>query len=195
MLRVGGVIPDSQIYGPGTRYTIWVQGCSIRCKGCWNKEYWFDKAGELMTIQSLSQEINSLFKSRQIEGVTILGGEPLDQAASLKKFLIVLKNHSIPVLLYTGYESEEIKQNKIKQDCVNLADVVILGRYEEINRSIYLRWRGSSNQKILINNPEFDWMQNPEEQNEVEIHLEEDGTITILGYPEMEFFREMELFE
>ena len=76
---IGHRTKQSSIYGPGLRYVIWTQGCTLACEGCWNKQFW-PTGGESVTVDELFEDIRT---TKGIEGITILGGEPLQQEATL----------------------------------------------------------------------------------------------------------------
>ena len=76
LLRVHRILYKTKVEGPGTRCCIWVQGCSIHCKGCGNKETWSFDGGQLIDTDKIYNIISS---SKEIEGVTFLGGEPFEQ--------------------------------------------------------------------------------------------------------------------
>ena len=180
------IIPESYIYGPGKRFVIWVQGCSLHCKGCWNKDLWDFNTGDLYHVDQIMTQINSI---SDLEGITLLGGEPLDQALDVLSLIKKVKQHSLSVLLYTGYEFEEIDSDPVKKQIFNLSDIVISGRYIQELRDLSLKWRGSSNQVITLNNNDIDFID--ERLNQVEIHYSNDGGIKIIGYPDNKFINEM----
>ena len=180
---VHDIIPASSIYGPGDRWVLWVQGCTLGCKGCWNVNTWTSKTGSIRSVDSLVEEFEQSQDS--IEGITILGGEPLQQAEGTLELIKRAKQLNLTVMLYTGYEEKEY--DSIMQECHDLSDLVIGGRYVESLRDPGLRWRGSTNQNIIsptgrYNPDEF------EEWEEVEIIIDHDsGQITITGYPDEDF--------
>lgn len=116
------------------------------------------------------------------DGVTILGGEPLEQSDNLLWLLNQLKKSSIHIMLYTGYEMNEISSEKKYQEICNMADILIPGRYHENERDIYLKWRGSRNQKIISKNNRV--VEDDELNNEIEIVIDENGKLCCLGYPD-----------
>jgi anaerobic ribonucleoside-triphosphate reductase activating protein len=175
-MRVACVIESSKIYGPGPRTALWLQGCSIRCENCWNDELWSFEGGNEMSSSNLIHTVHHNGDG----GFTLLGGEPLDQAPSVHKFILEVQAQGLDVVLYTGYELEEL--SKIQQKCVAAADIVIHGRYKHELRSVNLLWRGSTNQEILINNSKFKTI-DLSEKRQMEIHISDEGRIKILGYP------------
>ena len=97
-------ISFSSVNGPGYRYVIWVQGCKLNCKGCFNPEtHSFDDASSI-DIGVIANEINS---NPTIEGITISGGEPLDYTKELIE-LIKLINPTLTSIIFTGYTLKEI---------------------------------------------------------------------------------------
>ena len=99
MLNIYSVLKNTRVEGPGNRYAIWVQGCSRRCKGCFATETWSSGENLLYDEEELANDVNS---TPNIEGVTILGGEPFEQAGPVARFLSMLdKRHT--VVIFTGY--------------------------------------------------------------------------------------------
>ena len=141
-MKINKIIESSQSNGPGKRFTIWVQGCSIRCPNCINPDTWDFDAGEVKTVEQLIEQI----KKTDVEGITITGGEPLNQYnevwALCKKLFNVFNNYTI--FLTTGYEYEKIKH----EDILNYIDILVSGPYINGLYSDKLLWRGSSNQEI-----------------------------------------------
>ncbi|MCY3412087.1 MAG: radical SAM protein [Candidatus Heimdallarchaeota archaeon] len=176
----------SEIYGPGTRFVIWLQGCSIRCKGCWNTQFWSTDGGSIMN----PEELASLVANKSVTGVTILGGEPLDQKEPLLNFVTLVKSMNYDIMLYSGYEEDEIEADPIKLQIVGLCDIVITGRYIEQLRDTALKWRGSSNQQIKYYSDKYKELNIVEEQ-EIEIILDDIGNIKVLGYPESFILEEL----
>ena len=68
-LQIGHYVERSDIYGPGTRFVIWVQGCSLACQGCWNKQFWSSLGGKSISVSTLLDEIDQ----SGVDGVTSLG--------------------------------------------------------------------------------------------------------------------------
>ena len=175
-MRVAEMLPSSKIYGPGKRTVVWFQGCTIRCDNCWNDELWSFKGGRKMD----AEEIISYVKLNNDSGLTLLGGEPLDQAKSVLKLIQTAHSNNIDVMLYTGYELDEL--TGVRKQCISLADIAIYGRYKHELRSVNLLWRGSTNQVILINNQKFSDI-DLTEKRQLEVHFDETGQLKVVGYP------------
>jgi anaerobic ribonucleoside-triphosphate reductase activating protein len=182
-MRIAHIEEESFIYGPGHRFVIWVQGCSIRCPGCWNESMWDFSGGSVLIIDELFKKILSM--KNLIEGITILGGEPLDQFGDTLLLLEKCKISGLSTMLFTGYEISEIEKRKMAA-VLTVSDILITGRYEKEKRTLNKEWIGSANQKIHFlsnryrNYKIFD-------ANYIEIDLEKSGSITVLGFPNFSF--------
>jgi len=171
----------SHIYGPGKRFVAWFQGCALACKGCWNQEMWSFKSKQLVHKEQL---LDDILNTPDIQGVTFLGGEPLHQAENLWWLIRQIRKRSaLTVFLFTGYEQAELEQLNHLPHILELCDIVALGRYEEENRNTNQQWIGSDNQMIIYPENSRESVQ-PERINQVEIILEEDESVRILGFPD-----------
>lgn len=145
--------------GPGFRVTIWVSGCTHACPGCQNKHTW--KYGQGHKLDDMvpyhitcKEKILNLIGDKHIDGVTISGGDPLDQSAQalkeLAKFLYNIKKRypEKSIWLYTGYLIEDLKNSPHKEVIKN-CDVIIDGPYVKEKRNITIPFRGSTNQRII----------------------------------------------
>lgn len=144
MIRINDIIECSQVNGPGKRYTIWVQGCSIHCKDCANKDTWDFCGGTLKSNEELIEEIDKY----NIDGITLTGGEPLDQYEGTLEFLKKIKEvfPEFDIFLTSGYSFEYIKKNK--SDVLNYVDILVTGPFVASLLDTTTSWRGSTNQKI-----------------------------------------------
>ena len=137
--------------GPGVRTTIFVSGCTHNCEGCFNKEQQDFIYGNDFTKET-EDEFIELTKSRQIKGVNILGGEPMQQVMddTLLKLLKRIKlETNKPIWLWSGYTFEEIINNSKRAEMLREVDLLIDGKFEADKRDIMLKYRGSSNQRVI----------------------------------------------
>lgn len=193
MIRVHDVLPRSSIYGPGERWVLWVQGCTLGCKGCWNVETWSRRTGTERTVASLVSELEVAASAGDLEGISLLGGEPLQQAEPVLELIHAAREMGLSVLLYTGYEPEEY--DPTMQACHDGSDLVIGGRYVEALRDPFLRWRGSSNQRLVSPTGRYD-VDAFEDLQEVEVLIDHDtGQMTVTGYPEADLLRLVQAFQ
>ena len=140
--------------GPGIRYVIWVQGCSLKCKGCFNPHFWSQHGGSIKDVDSLLQEvIAARIKFPEIEGVTFLGGEPFEQAESLAELSKKLHERDFSIMVFTGYTLAELKdrQSSERESRLNFLasiDLLVDGRYQQDNVDFDRPWVGSKNQEF-----------------------------------------------
>ena len=93
--------------GPGRRAVLWVQGCSLACPGCFNPETHAIEGGQSIAVAEFFDLIDS--QAGEIEGLTVSGGEPLQQLEALTQLLRLVREHTeLSVLLFTGLRLEEI---------------------------------------------------------------------------------------
>lgn len=137
--------------GPGVRTSLFVSGCTHHCKGCFNKVTWDFNYGEKWT-KKIEDEFIEHLKKPEIKGLNILGGEPLQQDKTLLKLLKRVKDEvKKTIWLWTGYTIEEILQSndKLKIFIIEQCDVLIEGRFIESKKNLNLKYRGSSNQRVI----------------------------------------------
>lgn len=144
--------------GTGVRVSLFVSGCTHRCPGCFNTEAWDFGYGEPFTPQVEERILEALAPS-YVEGLTLLGGEPLEPQNQevLLPFVRRVKEQypTKTVWCYTGYTLEQL-QDAACRACtadtaplLSLIDVLVDGRFEQDKKDIRLRFRGSSNQRII----------------------------------------------
>lgn len=136
--------------GPGTRAGIWTQGCTLACEGCLSRDTWPADPATAMEVEALLGWLGSL--PDPLDGVTISGGEPLEQPEALRVLLAGIhqwrreRSQDIDILVYTGYSPRWVLAHP---ESVQYCDAVIAGRYvDRLNTGT--RWRGSDNQRILM---------------------------------------------
>lgn len=137
--------------GPGVRTTLFVSGCRHSCEGCFNKEAWDFKAGK-----KWSKEIEDSFieysKDPKVHGVSILGGEPFQQNmdSDFLNLLKRLKNEVCkPIWVWTGYTYWEVLSYSHKRDYLDYIDVLIDGKFDNNQKDLSLKYRGSRNQNVI----------------------------------------------
>ena len=171
----------SRVNGPGNRFTLWTQGCFKGCSDCFNPETWSNRENIILTPLEIFEHIKEL----DIDGVTITGGDPLEQEEELLILLKLLDTLSLSkgVILFSGFTYDEIRENRVREECCSYIDVLIDGRYEKDKR-ISSGIKGSSNQNVIY----FSSKIKEEElliDQEVEICLEGD-IISVTGFPSID---------
>ena len=136
--------------GYGVRVSLFVSGCRNHCKGCHNPETWKRGIGKDMTADDIFQEIAS---NKLDTGVTISGGEPVDQYKELLPLVEKLKRINYELMLYTGYTVEELEQFASRSiDFVNFIrpfEYIVCDPFILEERDLTLKFRGSRNQRIV----------------------------------------------
>ena len=182
-MNVARILYPVQVLGPGNRIGIWLCGCSRRCKGCSNPELWEQKPEYEVSPAEVFTLIQKVASSHPVDGFTISGGEPMDQAEDLAALLNLIKPISEDTLVYTGYRLEELqtRDDQVTNDILNSVAVLIDGPYmEEQNDGSLLR--GSSNQRIHVLNPEYAEQYQrymAETQNQIQNFTTADGIISV----------------
>lgn len=147
---------DDIANGPGVRTTLFVSGCRLHCPGCFNEIAWNFKLGEEFTDEIATKVIDSV-RPEWISGLTLLGGEPMepenrrDLIPFLKRFRKEVPDKNI--WCFTGYTLEDLVNTSTEPETVKeilyLIDVLVDGPWVEELHDISLKFRGSSNQRII----------------------------------------------
>ncbi|MDD1693206.1 MAG: radical SAM protein [Methanoregula sp.] len=183
VLNLAGFLARSDANGPGTRAVIWVQGCPIRCRGCFNKASWSFSSGITVSANELADRILSI---AGIEGVTFSGGEPFAQADALASVGEQVQQGRLTVITYTGYTYEQLIAHP-DPGCnrlLRITDLLIAGPYMK-NLACSDPYIGSSNQQVIP----LTGRVLPESPNEeravetIEFSITPDGTVTTTGFP------------
>ncbi len=139
---------DDMLNGDGLRTVLWVSGCTRHCKECQNPITW-DPQGGIPFDEDAENELFSKLSKDYISGITFSGGDPL-HPNNRETILRLAKRvrEELPektIWLYTGYLFDDIKT----LDIIKYLDVIVDGKYVEKLRDITLKWRGSSNQRVI----------------------------------------------
>ena len=140
------ILTDSIVDGEGLRAVIWTQGCSHHCKGCHNPETWdFDK-GFVVDTEEVKEKLDNL--SLQ-DGITLSGGDPFFQIEAVTDIAKYAKKIGLNIWAYTGFVFEDlIKMDKAKE-LLKYIDVLIDGPFILEKKSLNVKFRGSTNQRII----------------------------------------------
>ena len=149
-LRVAGIINESIVDGPGIRLVVFAQGCKHKCPGCHNPETHSFTGGTLVSMGSI---IENMSKNPILDGITLSGGEPFEQAEGFAELAHKAKIMGLNVITYTGYTYEELlkgsKKNMAWRKLLNETDTLVEGRFELDKKNFLLKFRGSENQRII----------------------------------------------
>ena len=149
-MQIANLLQDSIVDGPGFRFTVFAQGCERNCEGCHNPKLLSKNGGVYMHVDSIIEEMLS---NPLTDGLTLTGGEPFLQAGECVKIARAAKEKGLNVWVYTGYTYDELiiesEKNPEISELLGTIDVLIDGEFILSLRSLSLKWRGSSNQRII----------------------------------------------
>ena len=136
--------------GDGIRTSIFVSGCNRHCKGCFNEEAWDFNSGKNFNSEKYFK-IYDLLKKPYYAGLSILGGEPFDQKDNYLLIELCKAAHTIgkDVWIWSGYTFEELKKDDKKLELLQECDVLVDGPFIDEQKDLSLKWRGSTNQRII----------------------------------------------
>ncbi|WP_313757340.1 anaerobic ribonucleoside-triphosphate reductase activating protein [Tissierella sp.] len=145
-IRIAGIEEESIVDGPGIRLVVFTQGCSHNCIGCHNPETHSFYGGKLIDIDDI---VNMIIQNPLLDGITLSGGEPFEQATECSILAEKVKNMGLNVVTYTGYTFEEILRNDKFRELLLQTDILIDGKFDISKKSMMLQFRGSTNQRII----------------------------------------------
>ena len=146
MIRVLDIVEDTMVDGPGLRTTVYCAGCRHRCSGCHNPQSWDFNAGRDMS----TDEIMKVILADPFADVTFSGGDPMYQPEGFAELAKAIKSKTNKTIwCYTGFSFEQIMSDSRLQPLLLQLDVVVDGPYKKELRDPDLRFRGSSNQRII----------------------------------------------
>lgn len=149
-MRYHNITTCDMVNGEGLRTVLWVAGCEHKCEGCQNPCTWNPESGILFN-EDAEKELFAYLADKYIEGITFSGGDPLhpnnrDEIGRLvTKAANFYSNKNI--WLYTGYEWEKVLN--LNLPWLHLVDVIVDGKFELANRKVDIKWRGSTNQRVI----------------------------------------------
>ena len=158
-MHYGNIKKNDIANGEGVRVSLFVSGCRNKCKNCFNPETWSFTYGNEFTLNVEEDIINSI-KPSWINGLTILGGEPFepenqrDLVSFIKKVRQNVENKTI--WMYSGYTIEQLLDpnhkvhTEVTREILENSDVLVDGRFVEELKNLSLKFRGSSNQRIIL---------------------------------------------
>lgn len=155
-MNVARILYPVKVLGPGDRIGIWLCGCNRACPGCSNPELWSPRPEYEVSIENLCHLIDQVLSNHQVDGITITGGEPFQQADDLWKLIFQLSNQVPDILVYSGYRLQELydlNDPAVNSVLNNVATLVDGAYIQELNDNSPLR--GSSNQQIHILKDEY----------------------------------------
>lgn len=147
-MRIAGTVQDSIVDGPGFRFTVFTQGCSHHCPGCHNPQTHDTSGGTEHTVEELLERMRS---NPLTDGLTLSGGEPFEQPEDCLLLAQGAHESGLNVWSYTGYLFEFLRDQgtEAQKALLRELDVLVDGPFLLEQRTLYLPWRGSRNQRVI----------------------------------------------
>lgn len=188
-LNVHSITYGTLTNGPGRRSMVHLQGCTLKCNGCFSTHTWSPKDNKVIPVRDLVDKL----LLEDPEGITISGGEPMQQAEGVILLLQAIRGtkgmENLSILMYTGYTTGELQDQGVYQKLSGLLDVLVSGRYEEKSRTGH-GLKGSANQKITLFSEKHTMSELTENSNILEIQIDSDE-ILVTGFPTKETIKEL----
>jgi anaerobic ribonucleoside-triphosphate reductase activating protein len=177
-VNIHGIERRSRANGPGSRFVMWFQGCSLGCPGCFNPGTHAPTSQDRRPVDVLVDEI--LAQGQAIEGITLSGGEPFEQPdAALALVSAVRARSELSILIFSGYTIEEIRAMPQGPAVLAHVDVLVDGRYQARQR-LGRGLRGSANQRIHLLSERYG-VADVEATPEAEIRIDAQGRVVLTG--------------
>lgn len=150
MLQLAHVVRATEAEGPGRRFAVWLQGCPLRCPDCCNPQMLSPHGGWPQSVESLLCEIAAAVDEHQIEGITLIGGEPFAQAAGAAALAAGVREQELTVMVFSGYTLDELRRmpDPAVESLLSRTDVLVDGPYRRELPETRRRWIGSANQQV-----------------------------------------------
>ena len=183
VLSVAQIVPVTEAEGPGLRFALWFQGCPLRCPGCCNPEMLPFTGGTPMTVRDVLARLDEAVK-QGVEGITLLGGEPLAHAEGGAILAREAHERGLSVMVFSGHTLEEArgKADPAIDALIASTDILVDGPYVRELPDTTRRWVGSTNQGIHFLTDRYDYDSRWRKSNTLEIRLD-NGVLTVNGFP------------
>ena len=187
-IRVAAVVDVTEAEGPGARFAVWLQGCAIRCPACCNPHMFDPEAGIPVDAGDLLARLDRV--RDQVEGVTLLGGEPFEQAAALVPFALGARERGLSIVAFTGHLVEDLRSGwpPGSRELLAHVDLLVDGPFRADLPERTRRWSGSANQRFHFltgrYSPGVETIASGDVDRTVELRFRLDGTMERSGWPE-----------
>src|SRR5437868_9419004 len=130
-MQIAQVVPCTEAEGPGRRFAVWFQGCPLRCPGCCNPEFLPFHGGETRTLAEMTASLERAQVEGEVEGVSLLGGEPFDHAPAAAALARAARDRGLSVMVYSGYTLDQIRElaDPAAAGPLALTDLLVAGPY------------------------------------------------------------------
>jgi anaerobic ribonucleoside-triphosphate reductase activating protein len=184
VLSVAQIVPFTEAEGPGVRFALWFQGCPLRCPGCCNPEMLPFEGGTRMSVAEVLARVEQAHHEHGVEGITLLGGEPLAHAAGAAVLARAVRERGLTVMVFSGFTLEEalaLPEPSVGE-LIGQTDILVDGPYVRELPDTKRRWIGSTNQRIHFLSDRYHQDERWDRPNTLEIRLS-DGELTVNGFP------------
>jgi anaerobic ribonucleoside-triphosphate reductase activating protein len=194
-MLVHGFVPVSRANGPGRRAVLWFQGCTLNCSGCWNPASHPFEGVSPTDVSEIIQRVITLHRAGEIEGLTLSGGEPMQQPSSMLELIEALREAGAASLsfgMFTGYTLHELERGRFFtfEECQDKIatwelirshlDFAVTGRYNRFAPAV-LPLRSSRNQRLQLFTTRYHHGDFGEPI--VEVSIGQGGAAIVTGFP------------
>jgi anaerobic ribonucleoside-triphosphate reductase activating protein len=189
IISVAETHPACSVLGPGVRFVVWVQGCSIGCHECISPQWIPAPGGTRILVAALADRV--VREAR--DGLTLSGGEPFDQAEGLADLIEAVRaERDLSTMSYSGYTLEHLRRHGTpgQRRLLGLLDILVDGPFLA-HRLADRRWRGSANQHLhLLTDRHRDLIDSDDVSVGLQIEVGVDNSVQWMGVPTVPRFRE-----
>lgn len=177
-LKLAAYLARSRANGPGLRTVLWVQGCPLRCKGCFNEKFWPAEGGQETLIEDLLIRI----MGESTEGISLSGGEPFMQALPLAKIAECVQAAGRSVLTFSGFSVGELRlrADQGSKRLLAATDLLVAGPYEQQYPSHHPLLASTNQELVHLTSRYHDYNFG---SKRVEYHIEHTGIVVMTGFP------------
>ncbi len=176
--RVSRILHGTPAEGPGLRTAIWFQGCSIRCRACINPHLFRTEGGYTADVDELVGDA----RDARVEGLTLLGGEPFDQAPAAAAIARRFQMSGLGVITMTGFTVEQLATRPDSRELLDVTDLLIDGPYDAGRPEGKRALVGSENQRFIHLSQRYRQYQPVTVRNQIHISVGKDGEAHVAGF-------------
>ena len=150
LLNLAAWLDCTEVEGPGRRFALWVQGCTLRCRGCCNQQMLDFVPRHIFEVGEVAHWVRVAHSRHNIEGITFLGGEPMVQARGLSELAVECRKLDLGIMVFTGFSLEWLRTSGMAgvAELLDATDILVDGPYIESRADPTRNWVGSVNQKF-----------------------------------------------
>lgn len=178
LLRVARVTHRTTAEGPHARTAIWVQGCSIRCKGCINPHLFSARGGNLVAPQQIVEDALAAGD----EGLTFLGGEPLDQGEAIAELARLAQEADLGVICFSGYAVQTIRESTHGEELLRHVDLLVDGPYVADSPDMDRALVGSTNQRFHHLTNRYSGYEPARTPDRIDLRILPSGEVSVAGF-------------